>query len=606
MRIKIKRSNKGISLIVLSITILVMAILAATAIIALEDSGIIGRSKNTASKQNYIQEYERLQVIKNGLLTDNLGKITIDEYITELTNKGLVESGVTTNPDGSKSVTTKTGFIANIIQDGESNLIISLGTSNATITLSPTTLTGNITSGEITKVITATTKDIMGDITWMSSNPGVAAVIGNNSSATVTMKNIGTATITATYGNAKASCTVTVTGTVATPTITLDKTTISKTIDSGSTATETITATTANISGNIIWKSSNTSVATVSASGNTAIVTMKAGGTATITASYGSTSASCTVVVTENEVYTNFLSGIWKFNEELVFTESMFENEYYEIDISYTSNNVRYEQFDIETAEPDGRYIYYINNSTHLEDLVYANDINGWELERYRIIDFGTTPQGVPEEFYNWLVANSVEGITPTITLNKTTISKTINVYGSATETITATTQDVYGTLVWTSSNTNVATVTANGNTAEITMIAGGTAIITVSCGNVSASCTVTVTERTEPLSGVWKFNSTLSIVNAYDFYTYVNFTSNGKEYTAISFEESGVPDGYPYELCYNVEAAVDYEYVYVLESDGTDGWESEAYRTVDFGSEEQQVPYEFYDWFIANATQVN
>ncbi|MBR6689352.1 MAG: hypothetical protein IKL68_04985, partial [Clostridia bacterium] len=124
------RNKKGVSLIVLSITILVMAILAATAIIALEDSGIIGRSKNTVNKENYNNEYERLQVIKNGMLTDNLGSITVDEYINELQNKGLIESGVTTNSDGSKTVTTKTGFVANVMQDGESNLIISLGTSN--------------------------------------------------------------------------------------------------------------------------------------------------------------------------------------------------------------------------------------------------------------------------------------------------------------------------------------------------------------------------------------------------------------------------------------------------------------------------------------------
>ena len=122
-----KRNNKGISLIVLSITILVMAILAATVIIALEDSGIIGRSKNTVKNNNYADEYTRLVVIKNGILTDNLGTITVDEFVAELNNKGLIESGITTNSDGSKSVTTKTGFVANVMQDGESNLIISLG-----------------------------------------------------------------------------------------------------------------------------------------------------------------------------------------------------------------------------------------------------------------------------------------------------------------------------------------------------------------------------------------------------------------------------------------------------------------------------------------------
>ncbi|MBR6689323.1 MAG: hypothetical protein IKL68_04840, partial [Clostridia bacterium] len=131
-----------------------------------------------------------------------------------LQNKGLIESGVTTNSDGSKTVTTKTGFVANVMQDGESNLIISLGTSNATIAINPTSLSGDITDGIVTKTITVTASNVIGDITWTTSNANVATVTGDNAKATVTMKNNGTATITATYGSAKASCSVTVTGTV--------------------------------------------------------------------------------------------------------------------------------------------------------------------------------------------------------------------------------------------------------------------------------------------------------------------------------------------------------------------------------------------------------
>ena len=116
------KKRKGISLIVLSITILVMAILAATVIIALEDSGIIGRSKNTVKNNNYVDEYTRLAVIKNGILTDNLGTITVDEYITELQNKGIIESSIITNADGSKTVTTKTGFTVVVSQNGTSDL----------------------------------------------------------------------------------------------------------------------------------------------------------------------------------------------------------------------------------------------------------------------------------------------------------------------------------------------------------------------------------------------------------------------------------------------------------------------------------------------------
>ncbi len=293
------QNKKGVSLIVLSITILVMAILAATAIIALEDSGIIGRSKNTVSKQNYTEEYTRLQVIKNGLLTDNLGEITVDQYIAELKNKGLIEEDETSNDDNSKTVTTKTGFMLNIKQDGESNLILSLGENNSTIAISPTTLSADITDGAVTKTITATTSNVSGTVNWTTSNASVATVNGTNSGATITVKGVGTATITATYGAAKASCTVTATARI--PTITLNPTTINKEVKAGLTATATITATTANISGTLSWTSSNTNVATVSGNGNTATVTMKATGTAVITATYGTASASCTVTVTEPE-----------------------------------------------------------------------------------------------------------------------------------------------------------------------------------------------------------------------------------------------------------------------------------------------------------------
>ncbi len=120
------KNKQGISLIVLSITILVMAILAATAIIALEDSGIIKRSKDTVAGNNYADEMTRLIVIKNGILTDNLGEITVEEYITELTNKGLIETGRTNNADGSITVTTKTGFEVIISQNGTSDLTLEI------------------------------------------------------------------------------------------------------------------------------------------------------------------------------------------------------------------------------------------------------------------------------------------------------------------------------------------------------------------------------------------------------------------------------------------------------------------------------------------------
>ncbi len=136
------KNKKGISLIVLSITILVMAILAATAIIALEDSGIINRSRNTVGATNYSEEYTRLTVVKNALMTDKLGTITVDEYVTELLNKGIIEGEGTANGDGSKTVTTKTGFSVTVSpKDGYDVEIEMTSTTPITFTIEGTTYT---------------------------------------------------------------------------------------------------------------------------------------------------------------------------------------------------------------------------------------------------------------------------------------------------------------------------------------------------------------------------------------------------------------------------------------------------------------------------------
>ena len=334
--------KNGVSMIVLSITILVMAILAATAIISLEDSGIIGRSKSTVSKQNYLQEYERLQTVKNGILANNFGEITVADYIEELKNKGIIENGQQSNPDDSITVVTKTGLVANLIQDGDSNIIISLGTSNATITLGAASISGDVTSGNVTKEVSVTTKNVIGDISWTTSNATVATVTGNNTKAIVTMKNPGTADITATYGSAKETFRVTVTGTTATPTITFNKTTISKTIDAGTTATETITATTSNISGSLVWTSSNTNVATVSSSGNTATITMKAEGTTIITAKSGNAMATCTVVVTENEPTLGSLITAANYGDKVDYSVTVDGTTYSDWQIYYHNSEYVY------------------------------------------------------------------------------------------------------------------------------------------------------------------------------------------------------------------------------------------------------------------------
>ena len=120
------RMKKGISLIVLVITIIVMVILAGAVIITLENTNLIKHSKQATNKTNYAQEITRLEVLKNGILTDNLGKITLEEYVAELTNKGMIEGTPVDNADGSKTFTTDTGAEVTVKQDGPRNILIEI------------------------------------------------------------------------------------------------------------------------------------------------------------------------------------------------------------------------------------------------------------------------------------------------------------------------------------------------------------------------------------------------------------------------------------------------------------------------------------------------
>ncbi len=124
-------------------------------------------------------------------------------------------------------------------------------------------------------------------ITWSTSDPAVATVADGK----VTAVAAGTADITATCGEKKATCTVTVTDAAKPCTaVTLDKT---AELEVGESTTLTATTTPADTTDELTWKTSDASVATV-ANGK---VTAVAVGTAAITATCGDKTATCEVTV---------------------------------------------------------------------------------------------------------------------------------------------------------------------------------------------------------------------------------------------------------------------------------------------------------------------
>lgn len=80
------------------------------------------------------------------------------------------------------------------------------------------------------------------------------------------------------------------------------------------------------------------------------------------------------------------------------------------------------------------------------------------------------------------------------------TSSVTLQIGENCTLTVTTEPEDIDGAvLTWTSSDPDIASVAETSeNSATVTALAAGTASVTVSCGDINATCNITVTEETD------------------------------------------------------------------------------------------------------------
>lgn len=93
-------------------------------------------------------------------------------------------------------------------------------------------------------------------------------------------------------------------------------------------------------------------------------------------------------------------------------------------------------------------------------------------------------------------------------------------------------------------------------------------------------------------ISGVWVFVESPELSGYLPSGVLVNFTSNGQSY--LGFECGFGPFDYITEIVYG-------GYNQSMYYDGG-AWIDQAYRTIDFGTANQDVPEDFYSWFTANA----
>jgi uncharacterized protein YjdB len=316
----------------------------------------------------------------------------------------------------------------------------------------------------------ATVKDANGTIvtdravTWTSSDDAVAAV---SPGGVVTGKAGGTATITATSEGISGSGTVTVSATVVpVASVTVDPPTASVSVGQ----TTTLIATVKDAGGNVLsgrtvtWSSSNSSVATVSASG---VVTGVATGTATITATSEGKSGSSTVTVLAPVASVTVApsSKTLAIGQTVTLVATTKD----------ASGNVL-----------TGRTISWTSSDPSVATVSSSGIVTGASGGTATIT---ATSEGKSGTSTITVTPAPVGSVTVTPSPASVVLGKTVQLF--------ATVRDTSGTIVtdrpvtWTSSNTSVATVDANG---LVKGVGTGTVTITAKSETKSGTSAVTVT----------------------------------------------------------------------------------------------------------------
>ena len=351
------------------------------------------------------------------------------------------------------------------------------------------------------------------EVTWASSNPGVASV---DNSGKVTAVSAGETNISATADGKSAICKVTVKGSgenVPVQSVTLSKTQLNLEVGDVS---EKLVATVAPENATdktVTWTSSNESVATV----KDGVVAAKKDGSAIITATAGGKSATCTVTVSVKNIPVKSIS------------------------LNKSSAIIEVGSTEVLTAEIDP---FNATNAT----------VNWTSSDESVATDSGGAVNALKAGTTNITATAGGKSAKCVVTVKQTVVKVTgITVTPSEIEieedetyplSYTITPSDATDkTVTWTSSDESVATVSKG----VVTAVKDGTAIITATAGGKSAKCTVTVTAKYRPVTDVIlniegttiKVNSTLvleaEVVPENATYKTVTWTSSDEKVATVS-----------------------------------------------------------------------
>ena len=109
----INKNKKGVTLVALVVTIVVLLILAGVSIAMLSgDNGLIKQAQNASEEWEIAQDKEQLELAKQAEIAKGKGYIDVDDYFDRLENEGIVndkDTDIVDNGDGTYDVTTENG-----------------------------------------------------------------------------------------------------------------------------------------------------------------------------------------------------------------------------------------------------------------------------------------------------------------------------------------------------------------------------------------------------------------------------------------------------------------------------------------------------------------
>ena len=390
------------------------------------------------------------------------------EWSTSDAKVATVDNGkVTAVKEGSATITASvSGKSATCAVTVKNNVV-----AVTSVTLNKTSL--NLIKGQSEVLVATVLPENATDknVSWSSSDATIASV---GQDGKVTALKSGKATITAKAGDKSATCSVTVSTPVES--VTLDRTAVSLEVGQTTTLVATISPNDADDK-NVTWKSSDVTVATVE---NGKVTAMKEG-SATITASVSGKSATCAVTVKNNVVT---VTSVTLNKTELSLTKGQSE--------TLTAT--------VAPANATDKTVTWSSSDATIASVDQNGKVTALKSGSAAI----TAKAGEKSAICTVTVTTPVESVS----LDRNNVTLEVDQTTTLVATIHPNDADEK-TVVWTTSNASIATVTGG----VVKAVAVGTATITASVGGKSATCTVTVNSNVVPVTSVTLNKTELSLV---------------------------------------------------------------------------------------------